>query len=291
MPGLRMAVSRNSAFLRKLAWLGAARAPFWVLRYTPPVVGWTAAVLSKDARTRVIENLHRIRGPAPVWQDAIDTMRTFASFAGALGESLATGSKNERPLEPMIEGSEHLRELLGGPFIIGTIHSGGWDVLGSLLTGDLQLDTVIVMAHEADPNAERLHDEIRGKAKIRVVHVGSDPLDALPLLAQLRRGGTVAMQLDRSPPGMRTVPVRLFDEEGAALPEGPFHLARLARVPLVPIFCARTGFRRYRIVISPPIRLDRSDPPSATEKAAQTIADRITTFLRTYPSQWFNFGG
>jgi KDO2-lipid IV(A) lauroyltransferase len=283
-----MAVSRNSAFLRKLAWLGAARAPFWVLRYSPPLVGWTAAVLSKDARTRVVENLHRIRGPAPVWRNTIDTMRTFASFAGALGESLATGSKNERPLEPVIEGAEHLRRLVGGPFIIGTIHSGGWDVLGALLTGDLQLDMVVVMAHEEDAAAEQLHDEVRGKAKVRVVHVGSDALDALPLLGQLRRGGIVAMQLDRTPPGMRTIPVRLFGEEGA-LPEGPFHLARLARAPLVPIFCARTGFRRYHIVIHPPVRIDRADPPEATEKAAQSIADRITTFLREYPSQWFNF--
>ena len=283
-----MAVSRHSAFLRRLAWLGAARAPFWVLRYSPPIVGWTAAVLSKDARTRVVENLQRIRGPAPAWRDTIDTMRTFASFAGALGESLATGSKNERPLEPSIEGGAHLRQLVGGPFIIGTIHSGGWDVLGALLTGDLQLDTVIVMAHEADAGAERLHDEVRGKAKVRVVHVGNDALDALPLLGQLRRGGVVAMQLDRTPPGMRTVPVRLFGAEGA-LPEGPFRLARLARVPLVPIFCARTGFRRYRIEIHPPIRIERDDPPEATGAAAQSIADRITTFLRAHPSQWFNF--
>ena len=51
-----LAVSRNSVFLRKLAWLGAARAPFWVLRYSPPFVGWTAAVLSKDATVEEIND-------------------------------------------------------------------------------------------------------------------------------------------------------------------------------------------------------------------------------------------
>ncbi|MBX3224194.1 MAG: lysophospholipid acyltransferase family protein [Labilithrix sp.] len=283
-----MAVTRHSAFLRRLAWLGASRGPFWVLRYSPPVVGWTAAVLSKDARRRVVANLHLVRGPAPPWRDAVDTMRTFASFAGALGESLATGSKNERPLEPSIEGGEHLRAVLGGPFIIGTIHSGGWDVLGALLTGDLALDMVIVMAHEADAAAERLHDEVRGKARVRVVHVGNDALDALPLLGHLRGGGVVAMQLDRTPPGMRTVPARLFDA-GSALPEGPFRLARLTGAPILPIFCARVGFRRYRIVIHEPIRLGRRDPPESTALAAQSIADRVTAFLRAHPSQWFNF--
>lgn len=256
-----------------------------MLRYTPPLVGWSAAILSRDARRRVIENLHLIRGPASPWRDTVDAMQTFASFAGALGESLATGSKNERPLEPIIEGKEHLREVVGGPFIVGTIHSGGWDVLGALLTGDLHLDMMVVMAHEADAAAERLHDEVRGKLRVRVVHVGGDALDALPLASQLKRGGVVAMQLDRTPPGMRTLPVRLFDAPGA-LPEGPFHLARLARVPILPVFCARTGFRRYRIVIHPPVRVARSEAP---EPAAQLTADRITAFLREHPSQWFNF--
>jgi lauroyl/myristoyl acyltransferase len=256
-----------------------------LLRYSPPIVGWSAAVLSKDARRHVVENLHRIRGPAPLWQDTLDTMRTFASFAGALGESLAAGSKNERPIEPTVSGKEHLEAVIGKPFIIGTIHSGGWDVLGALLTGDFELDLVTVMAHEANPEAERLHDEVRGKRKIRVVHVGSDALDALPLLSQLRGGGVVAMQLDRSPPGMRTLPVRLFDADGA-MPEGPFHLARIARVPLLPIFCARLGFRRYRIVIHPPVRLERGDSMQA---AGQGVADQITAFLREFPSQWFNF--
>lgn len=259
-----------------------------MLRYSPPLVGCSAAVLSKEARRRVLDNLRRVRGAAPPWRDALDTMKTFASFAGALGESLATGSKNERPIEPIVEGAEHLRALLGGPFVIGTIHSGGWDVLGSLLTGKLKIDVVLVMAREADAEAGRFHDEIREKARVRVVHVGGGALDALPLVGQLRRNGVVAMQLDRAPAGMRTVPVRLFDEAGV-LPEGPFRLARLARAPLLPIFCARLGFRRYRIVVYPPIRLGRRDPPEATLNAAQQVADRITSFLREHPSQWFNF--
>jgi phosphatidylinositol dimannoside acyltransferase len=283
-----MAVSRHSVFLRKLAWLGAARGPFWVLRYSPPLVGWMAAALSNDARRRVLENLHTIRGPAPVWRDTIDTLCTFASFAGALGESLATGSKNERPIEPIIEGADNLTAVLGGPFIIGTIHSGGWDVLGALLTGDMNLDMVLVMAHEADAEAERLHDEVRSKLHVRVVHVGSDALDALPLLSQLRRGGVVAMQLDRAPPGMRTIPIRLFDAP-AEFPEGPLRLARLTGAPLLPIFCARLGFRRYRIVIHPPVRIARDAPHDAATAAAQSIADRMTAFLREHPSQWFNF--
>jgi lauroyl/myristoyl acyltransferase len=246
------------------------------------------ALLSSDARHRVVKNLHLIRGPAPKWRDALDTMDTFANFAGAFAESLASGSKNERPIDAVVEGRDHLQAVLGGPFIIGTIHSGGWDVFGSLLVRDFALDVVIAMARETDPEAQRLHDRARSRMRVRIEHVGDDPLDALPLFHQLRRGGVVAMQLDRASPGMRTVPVRLLGE-AATIPEGPFQLARLARVPLVPVFCARTGFRRYRIVIHPAVRIERRASADAIAEAAGDVADRMTAFIREHPAQWFNF--
>lgn len=283
-----MAISRHSAFLRRLAYAGAARGPLWFLRYSPPLIGWTVAAVSPDARRRVLENLHRIRGPAPKWRDFFDTMATFQNFAGAFAESLASGSKNERPIEADVVGTEHLAKLLGGPFIIGTIHSGGWDVFGSLLVRDYALDVVIAMAHEGDRDAERLHDDARSKMRVRIAHVGGDALDALPLLQQLRRGGVVAMQLDRALPAMRKIDVQLLGAP-AEIPEGPYQLARLAQVPLIPVFCARTGFRKYRIEILPSLRVERRGSPEALATAAGTVADAMTAFIRTHPSQWFNF--
>jgi len=258
------------------------------LRYSPPVVGLAAAALSRGARSSVQRNLRRVRGEAPVWRDALDAARTFTSFAGALAESLAAGSKNELPLEPVVVGREHMLRELGGPMIVGTIHSGGWDVLGSVLAGELELDVVLVMAPERDERARVVHDEARARVGVRVLHVGTDPLDALPLVRHLRSRGVVAMQLDRSPPGMRAIPVRLFDGEGA-IPAGPFELARLTGAPIVNVFCARLGFRRYLVEIHPAIRLARNATPEDAARAAQEVADRITRFLRAHPSQWFNF--
>lgn len=281
-------VSRHSAFLRRLAYLGAAHGPKWLLRYSPPVVGLTVAALSSDARSAVKRNLERVRGAGPTWRDTLDTARTFTSFAGAFAESLAAGSKNEEPLQPVVAGRQHLEAVLGGPFLIGTIHSGGWDVLGALLTGRLALDVIVVMAEEPDPEARKLHDAARERTGVRLVHVGNDALDALPLLRQLRAGGVVAMQLDRAPPRMRAVPVRLFDDEGR-LPEGPLHLAKLTGAPILPIFCARLGFRRYLVRIHPAVRVERDASPEDVGAVAQELADHITTFVREHPSQWFNF--
>lgn len=283
-----MPVSRHSAFLRRLAWLGAARGPRWLLRYSPPVVGTLALAFSGDARRKVIQNLRTVRGPRGPVRDALDAVVSISSFAGALGESLATGSKNDAAPDARIEGRELLLDALPGPMIIGTIHSGGWDVLGRLLSTDLSLDVIVVMAREPDRAAEALHDAARAKANLRVVHVGQDALDALPLLRHLKSGGVVAMQLDRAPAGMRTVPVRLFDEE-SVLPEGPFRLAQMTGAPIVPVFCARKGFRRYEVQIHPPVRLAKDADVGQLRSAANRIAADITAFLRANPSQWFNF--
>lgn len=282
-----MPVSRHSAFLRRLAFLGAAHGPKWVLRRAPPVVGLAAFALSGDARSNVLRNLRRVRHASPI-EDTLEAARTFTTFAGAMAESLAAGSKNEEPLVPVIEGREHLEPLLGGPFVLGTIHSGGWDVLGALLTGPLALDVMVVMTPEPDPRARELHDAARARAGVKVVHVGEGALDALPLLRQLRAGGVVAVQLDRTPEGMRTLPVTLFDAPGR-MPEGPLHLARLTGAPVVPIFCARLGFRRYLVRIHPPVRVARGAGPDAMAHAAQALADHVTAFVREHPSQWFAF--
>jgi KDO2-lipid IV(A) lauroyltransferase len=258
-----------------------------VLRQSPPVVGLAAFVLSRQARGAVLRNLRRVRHASPL-EDARDAARTFTTFAGALAESLAAGSKNEEPLAAVLEGREHLESLLGGPFVIGTIHSGGWDVLGALLTGPLALDVMVVMAPEADARARALHDAARSRAGVKVVHVGEGALDALPLLRQLRGGGVVAVQLDRTPAGMRAVPVRLFDADDK-IPEGPLHLARLTGAPVIPIFCARLGFRRYLVRMCPPVRVARDADAGEMARAAQALADDVTAFVREHPSQWFAF--
>jgi KDO2-lipid IV(A) lauroyltransferase len=121
-----------------------------------------------------------------------------------------------------------------------------------------------------------------------VVHVGDDPLAVLPLVRHLRSGGVVALQVDRVPPRLRTRSVTLFGA-ASAIPEGPLRLAMLTGAPIVPIFAARTGHRRYEVVAHPPIRVARSAGESELDSAAQSVADAMQSFVRARPTQWFHF--
>jgi KDO2-lipid IV(A) lauroyltransferase len=144
------------------------------------------------------------------------------------------------------------------------------------------------MEPERDAGARRFHDELRERAGVKVAHAGDDPLAALPLLRDLKDKGIVALLCDRTPPGMKTFDVSLFDRPGK-IPQGPFRLAQLSGAPVVPLFCARSGFRSYHVVVRPPIVVPRRATPEELDAAAQAVASAMTDFVRAYPTQWFHF--
>ncbi len=282
--------AHDALFWRKLARLGAQRGPEWWVRYTPPFFGLAAAALVPTARKQVLENLRRIRGGRLPVRDALDTARTFVTYAGCLAEALSTGSKNGRAPAAEFIGHHHFEEARRGTggVILVTIHSGGWEIVGPLFRQFSGRGIVMVMEAERDDQARRLHDETRHAAGLDIVHVGRDPLASLEILRRLRGGAAVALQLDRAPPGIRAREVSLLGAP-ARIPEGPLRLAELSGAPIVPVYCARIGYRRYRIEACPLVRVRKRATDAELDDAAQRIADGMTSFLRRHPTQWFHF--
>lgn len=278
-------------FFRKLAMLGAANGPEWFLRYSPPLIGAAAAALVPRARRAVLRNLRLARGERPLYEDAIDVARTFGAYAGSLAEALAAGSKNQVEFQShSVDGKQHMYSALdhGKGVVVASVHSGGWDVLGSLFADRVDTKLTIVMEPERDPGARRFHDEVRQRSGVNIAHAGDDPLAALPLLRALKDKGIVALLCDRTPPGMKTFDVTLCGAP-ARIPQGPFRLAQLSGAPIVTLFCARAGFRSYHVVVREPIWVPRNASADDLDAAAQKVADNMSDFLRAYPTQWFHF--
>lgn len=278
-------------FWRKLALIGATRGPSWWVKYSPPVFGWAAAALVPSARRAVQRNLHRIRGDVDRVQETRELLATFGTYASCLAEILS----NEAPGGPppsraRIHGELWVRRALAEKrgVILCTVHSAGWESAGPLLAKHLGLQIVLVMQPEPDERARRLQDHARETAGVRVAHVGDDPLASIPLLHHLKDGGAVALQLDRAAPGMRTRRVRLLEQD-SEMPEGPLRLAQASGAPLLPVFCARTGHREYLIEANPALHVARHATDADLDAAAQSLADRVGSFLRAHPTQWFNF--
>jgi lauroyl/myristoyl acyltransferase len=287
---LRELAAHDSLFWRRLAHLGASRFPEWWVRYTPPVFGWAAALAVPQARRAVLGNLRRIRGEASPVEDARQLLSTFGTYAGCLAEALAMGSKNDRDPRAVVHGADHVRRVLkeGKGAVFATAHTAGWEIVGPLLSRDLSIDVMMVMERERDAEARRLHDQARRSRGLHIAHIGEDPLASLPLLSHVRKGGIVALQIDRKPKQVRARKVRIFDEPGE-IPEGPLRIAQLTGAPVIPIFAARTGYRSYVVEADPPIFIKRRPTEEDLDQAAAKMADALTRFLRAHPTQWFHF--
>jgi phosphatidylinositol dimannoside acyltransferase len=283
----------DGMFWRRLAYLCAQRAPAWFVRWAPPVVGAIIAIAAPLARRRIVQELERARGPVGAWRSAIDVAGTFANFASCLTEVLSTGSKNGRAPEVVVHGNPQLQDLLalGHGVIFATAHTAGWETMGPLLAREHALRVMMVMGRERDPSARELHDSSRrAQGGLDIVHVGDNPLASLPLLRQLRDGGVVAMQIDRVPTGMSARSVTLFGRPGA-IPEGPLRLAQLTGAPIVPVFSARTGHRRYAVHVREPVAVARHADEHEIADAAQRLADELGEFVSAHPTDWFPFHG
>jgi KDO2-lipid IV(A) lauroyltransferase len=202
----------------------------------------------------------------------------------------STNSKNWLPPRATVHSDPRADNLLSTPggVILVTAHTAGWDSLGALLARDYRKRVMVVMQRERDTAARELQDAIRQASGVQVVHVGDDPLASLVLMRHLREGGVLAVQVDRVPAGMTGRSVRLFGRPGT-IPEGPLRLAQLTGAPIVPVFSARTGYRRYAVYVHEPIAVPRRAAPRAVDAAAQRIADVLGEFVSTHPTQWFPF--
>jgi KDO2-lipid IV(A) lauroyltransferase len=250
-----------------------------------------AAAMVPSARRAVRANLRRIRGPASPARDAREVLETFSTYASCLAEVLSNDAPGgPRLAHATVRGELHMQDArsLGKGVVLATAHTAGWESAGPLLVRHHGLDVMLVMQAEPDERAMRIHDHAREASGLEIAHVGESPFASLPLLKHLKKGGAVALQIDRVAPGMRTRRVRFLDEDDG-IPEGALKLAQLTGAPILPVFCARVAHRRYLIAAYEP----RVVPRRATEKdlddVAQHLATCLTSFLREHPTQWFQF--
>lgn len=289
--GLRDKLRFDASFWRKLAWYGAARGPTWWLRYSPPGIGVVFAVALPEKRRLVRDNLRSILGTRPAIREHVDVARTFASFASSLADGMALSERDRYAPTVDVIGAEHLERAAadGSGVILATAHTAGWETaVTALRRGYADRKVLVVMHREADGQAGAMHDSWRRELGFEIVHAGEDPLSSLPLLRHLREGGFVAVQLDRSPEGIRgrSVP---FHGRTLRVPEGPFQLAALTGCPIVPVFSRRTGFLRYELVLRPAIRVARRPDDHELDRAVQHAASSLAEHVGAHPTQWFHF--
>lgn len=285
-PQRRLDLRIDSSLWRRAMQGGAVHGPEPFIRYSPPVFGAAFALALPAVRARVRENVRRAKGSASM-RDVVDV---FANYACSLTEAFAVGSGRSQRLVAEVRGDAVYRraKAIGRGVIVVTAHTSGWYAAGPILRSVYDDRVLVVMQHERDAGAESVQARTRRALGVEVVHVGDDPLAALPLLGHLRRGGVVAIQIDRVPEGTRGFEVDFLGAR-SSLPVGPLQLAGLSGAPILAVLGRRIGFLDYVVDVSGGWTLPRRADDAALGAVARDVSATLERFVRAHPTHWFHF--
>lgn len=247
----------------------------------------------RGVRRAVGSNLVPVLGPCGFVERQRRIFRTLHRFAWCQTERYEALSGAACNILDVV-GREHWEGLSGqsAGFILATAHIGNWEVGASFAANQGERQVHVVRAEELDARAQtfvrKLLQERLGAAV--VTHFAADEFTlGITLLDALRKGHLVAVQGDRAALGGRTVRVDLFGRP-FDLPAGPFILARVAGVPVLPVFVLREARFRYRAVFRSPIRVPNTADRSADIRAAADAMVRAIEWAITeQPHQWYCF--
>lgn len=280
----------DSHLWRRAMSAGITRGPRAFVRYSPPAFGVAFAALLPRHRAAVLRNLRLALGKRGAAIEALDVARVFATYASCLTEAFLAGADGGASVKGASVHDDRFTDAraLGKGVILATAHTGGWQLAGPVLHAGHDAELLVVMRRERDARAQALQDDARARSGTRVILIGEDPLDALPLLSHLRKGGVVALQMDRLPRGMRGRKVELFGSP-FEVPEGPLRLAAVSGAPLLPVFTRRLAYMEYEVEIGEAIRLPRRPAEADLDAAARKVMSEMEVFVRNNPTQWFHF--
>ena len=245
------------------------------------------------ARRAILANLAIVLPDSSRAMNYLRVFRTFHNYAWTISEAaIYKLIKEEFSYE--IIGAKWLDQLGAGQgAIVLTAHMGNYDLGAALFAEKFNREIRVVRAPEPDQQtAEHLSASLEksGEGAIKIDYNTTGAMLSFDLLNALRLGEIVSIQGDRVEGGVAEIPAHLFGTH-VRLPGGPFVLAQVARVPIYPLFIARSGYRSYQIIVREPITVLRSGPDRADDiaQAVEKWCQVLEQLIAEHWDQWFAF--
>lgn len=277
-------------------WLGSKLAPrvpralgYWVAS----LLGQLAYFLAPKPRQAVRANLYHVLGEGtPPDQLTKAARAVFANGARNYFDLLRLSRFDPESLDRQltIHDLEHLTEAVNSSHgvVLITAHMGNLDVVGQVLHRLYPSMEGIIPVEPIRPEPLlRLVTRLRAGHGVPFTPLGLSTLKQA--LGLLRRGGLVAMAVDRDIQGTG-VQVPFFGRE-TSMPVGALELARRTGAVVVPAFAVREKDNRFTVYVEPPLALEWNGP-TAEETLRSNLGKLVSLlerYLRRYPEQWVVF--
>lgn len=231
-----------------------------------------------------IYRYHRHRLGRSVWQSIKGVYRTYYVFGQVIIDKVAMASELRDRFELEHDGTEFIRGMVenrtGGILISG--HMGNWEIGGQLMRG--YGGTVnVVMYDEEHQQIKKQMEEGMGGRKFNVIPIKDDISHIFLISKALMNHELVCIHGDRFRDGMRTLKHDFLGDE-AQFPYGPFAVAAKFDVPKAFVYGFKNGTYGYQFYCTEPIN-GKLKP----EKLLARYVEEMTTKVKQYPDQWFNF--
>ena len=258
--------------------------------------GWTLLffLVARPQRQAVAGNLQAL---FPGWgrcRATVGAWRVFWNFALTFVDAqrceTATGA-----VDWAVDGLAALEDLANRKegCIILTAHMGNYDLAAPVFASRFRRTLYTVRAPEREPKTQALRElEIRRKEALhpnfRTLYNKDGNLLGVELAHLLGQGAIIAVQGDRVIFDVSPMAVEVEPGLTMRLPKGPLFLARATGAPCFPLFIVRDGWRRYRVLVLPEVKL----PPrrrGLEDDAATIWAATILAVVRKHWRQWYVF--
>jgi len=265
--------------------------------YTYPVLQFFMTLFffffAAPARRIVLAHLAIILPGSSRAMNYLRVFRTFHNYSWTISEA-AIHKLNREEFAYEIMGAPWLDQLGTAPgAIVLTAHVGNYDLGAALFAEKFNRKIRLVRAPEPDQQtAEHLSASLEksGEGAVKIDYSTAGPLLSFDLLNALRLGEIVSLQGDLVTGELGEVRGCLFGRD-VRLPNGPFVLAQVSQAPIYPLFIARAGYRRYRIIVGEPITVPRSGRDRADDitPAVEKWCGDLEHLLAERWDQWFAF--
>ena len=292
MPMLHRFAVRGVFWRQYLDW-ATINMPFYTYPVLHCFMTFFFFFFAAPARRIVLSNLVIILPGSSRAMNYLRVFRTFHNYAWTISEAaIYKLIKEEFSYE--IIGANWLDQLGAAQgAIVLTAHMGNYDLGAALFAEKFNRELRVVRAPEPDrQTAQHLSASLEksGEGAIKVDYNTAGALLSFDLLNALRLGEIVSIQGDRVEGGVAEIPAHLFGTR-VHLPNGPFVLAQVARVPIYPLFIARSGYRSYQIIVREPITVLRSgrDRDDDIAQAVGNWCRVLEQLIAEHWDQWFAF--
>jgi lauroyl/myristoyl acyltransferase len=258
------------------------------------VGSWLAWRLMPESNAAIADNLRAVFADESDEQLRRRSLAVYRSYTRDAIDFLKALSAGDAQVQRMfdIEPARlaRLRALhaAGRGIILVTGHYGNWEAGSVMMSRFLRLPLTVVAMREANPEVNRIRQEIRNLLGVETLEVRQSLDTPLQIRRALAQNRFVALLVDRHM-GRDRVAVTFLGRPAWFL-RTPMLMASLTGAPLVPCSIRRIGPGRFAAVPGEPV-LVRTDVPrdAALQAAAQEIATQLEGEVRAHPECWYHF--